>query len=243
MSDPVHSPLLSVKDLIVNYGQISALRGVSIEVRRGESVALLGSNGAGKSTLIRAVAGVLPMAAGAIEFEGRSLGRVPAHQRARLGMGYSPEGRRVFAALSVRDNLEVASRASRSDTLALIDHVFGMFPALAEKRHTASWTLSGGQQQMLAIGRALMGRPRLLLLDEPSLGLSPKLMREVLDQIPAIAATGTSILLAEQNAAVALRLVSRAYVIQNGRVVAEGAAAALRDDPAIRAAFFGESLH
>ena len=243
MADAAKAPLLRVDDLTVNYGQISALRGISIEVHAGESVALLGANGAGKSTLIRSVVGALPATGGDIALDGHSLAGVPAHRRAQLGMGYSPEGRRVFAALSVRDNLEVASRDTRAGTQAMVERVFGMFPALAEKQHLASWTLSGGQQQMLAIGRALMGRPRLLLLDEPSLGLSPKLMREVLDQIPVIAATGTSIVLAEQNASVALRLVSRAYVIQNGRVVAEGPAATLRDDPAIRAAFFGETLH
>jgi branched-chain amino acid transport system ATP-binding protein len=233
------SRLLEVSSLVARYGQIEALRGVSIAVGEGEAVALVGANGAGKSTLMKTLMGLLPPAAGEVRFDGRSLAGVAAHARARLGLGYAPEGRRVFAGMTVRENLEVASRAGAAGRRALVEEVFAMFPALEARQAALGWQLSGGQQQMLAIGRALMSRPRLLLLDEPSLGLSPLLTTEVLDRVRAIVGRGTAVLLAEQNVAKALEVADRAYVLQVGRVVREGAAAGLRHDPSIREAFLG----
>jgi len=226
--------LLRIDGLTARYGQITALEGVSLEVHAGEAVALLGANGAGKSTLLKAVMGFVPAARGSIEFNGQTLAGVSVAGRSRLGLGYSPEGRRVFPGMTVRENLEVAKRSEAS-----LDEVFDLFPALKEKERALGWQLSGGQQQMLAIGRALMTRPRLLLLDEPSLGLSPILTREVLERVRAIVARGTAVLLAEQNVAKALDVSSRAYVLQVGRVTESGAAAALGDNPRIREAFLG----
>ena len=226
-------PLLKIDGLTARYGQITALENVSLEVHAGEAVALLGANGAGKSTLLKAVMGFVAPAAGAIEFDGRALVGISVAGRSRLGLGYSPEGRRVFAGMTVRENLEVASRG------ASIDELFDIFPALKEKERALGWQLSGGQQQMLAIGRALMTRPRLLLLDEPSLGLSPILTREVLERVRTIVARGTSVLLAEQNVAKALEVAQRAYVLQVGRIVEAGSTKELRDNPRIKEAFLG----
>ena len=231
--------LLAIRRLTARYGQITALEDVSLEVHAGEAVALLGANGAGKSTLLKSIMGFVMPAAGAIEFDGRALAGVSIASRSRLGLGYSPEGRRVFAGMSVRENLEVASRAARAATAASVEEVFGIFPVLKEKQRTLGWQLSGGQQQMLAIGRALMTRPRLFLLDEPSLGLSPLLTLEVLERVRAIVAHGTAVLLAEQNVAKALAVASRAYVLQVGRVIEAGASDVLRDNPRIREAFLG----
>jgi branched-chain amino acid transport system ATP-binding protein len=227
------NPLLKIDRLTARYGQITALEDVSLEVHAGEAVALLGANGAGKSTLLKAVMGFVAPARGAIEFDGRPLAGVSVAGRSRLGLGYSPEGRRVFAGMTVRENLEVASRG------ASIEELFDIFPALKEKEHALGWQLSGGQQQMLAIGRALMTRPRLLLLDEPSLGLSPILTREVLERVRTIVARGTSVLLAEQNVAKALEVAQRAYVLQVGRIVEAGSTKDLRDNPHIKEAFLG----
>ena len=232
-------PLLEVKALSARYGQIVALQDVVLEVRAGEAVALLGANGAGKSTLIKSVMGFVAPAAGEIFYDGRRLAGVAVCERARGGIGYAPEGRRVFPGMSVRENLEVASRAGRARTLARMEAVYELFPALAQKAAALGWQLSGGQQQMLAIGRALMTAPRLLLLDEPSLGLSPILTREVLGRVRAIVRSGTSVLLAEQNVAKALEIADRAYVLQVGRVVQEGPAQELRQNPRIREAFLG----
>jgi branched-chain amino acid transport system ATP-binding protein len=226
-------PLLKIDRLTARYGQITALEDVSLEVHAGEAVALLGANGAGKSTLLKAVMGFVAPARGAIELDGRPLAGVSVAGRSRLGLGYSPEGRRVFAGMTVRENLEVASRG------ASIEELFDIFPALKEKERALGWQLSGGQQQMLAIGRALMTRPRLLLLDEPSLGLSPILTREVLERVRTIVARGTSVLLAEQNVAKALEVAQRAYVLQVGRIVEAGSTKDLRDNPHIKEAFLG----
>jgi branched-chain amino acid transport system ATP-binding protein len=227
------NPLLKIDRLTARYGQITALEDVSLEVHAGEAVALLGANGAGKSTLLKAVMGFVAPARGAIELDGRPLAGVSVAGRSRLGLGYSPEGRRVFAGMTVRENLEVASRG------ASIEELFDIFPALKEKERALGWQLSGGQQQMLAIGRALMTRPRLLLLDEPSLGLSPILTREVLERVRTIVARGTSVLLAEQNVAKALEVAQRAYVLQVGRIVEAGSTKDLRDNPHIKEAFLG----
>jgi branched-chain amino acid transport system ATP-binding protein len=233
------SALLRVKDLTARYGQITALEAATIEVRAGEAVALVGANGAGKTTLMKSVMGFVAPAAGAIDYDGRPLAGVPVATRARLGIGYSPEGRRVFPGMTVRENLEVACRAGRAATRTRLDEVYATFPALADKAGALGWQLSGGQQQMLAIGRALMTAPRLLLLDEPSLGLSPILTAEVLGRVRAIVARGTAVLLAEQNVAKALEVADRAYVLQVGRVVESGPAAELRQNPRIREAFLG----
>ncbi|MEP9355551.1 ABC transporter ATP-binding protein [Xanthobacter sp. KR7-65] len=231
--------LLEISGATVAYGQVTALQGVSLTVGTGEVVALVGSNGAGKTTLMKAVVGLLSLAGGDLRLKGESLARVATHQRARRGVGYSPEGRRVFPGLSVRENLEVASLDGARQTADLIQRVYSIFPALLQKERALGWTLSGGQQQMLAIGRALMLRPTLLLLDEPSLGLSPKLTDEVLQHIPKLVADGTAVLIAEQNMLKALEIADRAYVLRNGRIVQEGPAAALKADPSVRDAFLG----
>ncbi|HEX9669625.1 MAG TPA: ABC transporter ATP-binding protein [Thermoanaerobaculia bacterium] len=216
-----------------------ALRGVDLVVGAGEAVALLGANGAGKSTLIRAVMGFLRPAGGEIVFAGESLAGLPIERRARLGLGLCPEGRRVFPGMTVDENLEVASAEGAAARRRRIDAVYAVFPQLADKRRALGWTLSGGQQQMLAIGRALMGAPRLLLLDEPSLGLSPRLTSEVLTRVRDIVRAGTAVLLAEQNVAKALAVSDRAYLLQVGVVVGEGPAATLATSDAVRRAFLG----
>ncbi|HUF30411.1 MAG TPA: ABC transporter ATP-binding protein [Gemmatimonadaceae bacterium] len=231
--------LLKIRQLTARYGQITALEDISLEVHAGEAVALLGANGAGKSSLLNSIMGFVRPVAGAIEFDGQPLVGVSIADRCRRGIGYAPEGRRIFPGMTVKENLEVASRAARAVTAALMEEVFGIFPILRTKEHSLGWQLSGGQQQMLAIGRALMTGPRLFLLDEPSLGLSPILTTEVLDRVRAIIARGTAVLLAEQNVARALAVANRAYVLQTGRIVEAGATGALRENPRIREAFLG----
>jgi branched-chain amino acid transport system ATP-binding protein len=232
-------PLLAVVGLGVAFGPVAALRDVSLSVAPGEAVALLGANGAGKSTLLRAVMGLVPAAFGTIGFAGRDITALPPERRARLGLGYAPEGRRVFAGMSVSDNLDVACRAAPVERRRRRAAVMTMFPQLAEHASRRAWQLSGGQQQMLAIGRALMTAPSVLLLDEPSLGLSPLLTAELLARIRTICDGGVAVLLAEQNVAQALAICDRAYVLQTGVLVAVGAAGELAQDPAIRRAFLG----
>jgi branched-chain amino acid transport system ATP-binding protein len=233
------SALLRLDGLTVRYGAVTALDAVSLAVAPGEAVALLGANGAGKSSLLNAVIGLVGAAAGTITLDGAALQDTAAPARAARGLGYCPEGRRVFPGMTVRDNLAVASPRPRRAREAAIARQFAVFPALADKADTRAWQLSGGQQQMLAIARALMTEPKLLLLDEPSLGLAPNLVRALLGQVRTIAAAGTAVLLAEQNVAGALAVTDRAYVLELGRVVASGASAALRTDPAVQAAFLG----
>lgn len=230
--------LLEVDSVTARYGHIEALHDFSLAVHEGEAVALVGANGAGKSTLMKCIMGMLPCAAGSIRFAGQRLSGRPVLARPSLGIGYSPEGRRVFAGLSVEENLMVASK-DRDGGKQRVQEVYRIFPGLAEKADAAGWSLSGGQQQMLAIGRALMLRPRLLLLDEPSLGLSPLLMTEVLGRVRDIADTGTSVLLAEQNVHKALAVSDRAYVIKLGRMVHCGDAAALLKSDDLTSAFLG----
>jgi branched-chain amino acid transport system ATP-binding protein len=232
-------PLLSVEALEVRYGAVPALHGVDIVVGANEAVALLGANGAGKSTLMKAIIGLLRPSAGRILFDGQPLGGLRADRRARLGIGYCPEGRRIFPGLTVRENLAVACWASARVREQRIGAMFALFPALGERQAVSAWQLSGGQQQMLAIGRSLMDAPRLVLLDEPSLGLSPRLTDEVLGRIPAIVAGGTAVLLAEQNVAKALSVCTRAVVLKFGRVATTGRAADLAASDDIRAAFLG----
>jgi branched-chain amino acid transport system ATP-binding protein len=231
--------LLSVERLHVRYDGVTALRDIDLEVKANEAVALIGANGAGKSTLFKSIMGFLRPAAGRISFAGKPLTHLRPEARARLGIGYCPEGRRVFPGLTVRENLEVAVAGSARTRAALVDHAYELFPALAEHRQALGWQLSGGQQQMLAIARALMGRPRLLLLDEPSLGLAPKLVDEVLRQVRTIVAGGTSVLLAEQNVTKALACCERAYLLEVGRVARTGAAANLRGAWEIKKAYLG----
>ncbi|UEM21604.1 ABC transporter ATP-binding protein [Skermanella mucosa] len=221
-------PLLALSGLSVSYGGAPVVDGVSLDVRPGEVLALLGANGAGKSSLLKAVIGLLPAAAGRVLLDGSDITRLAPERRARLGIGYVPEGRRVFPGMSVRDNLEVASFAPAAARMALLDRVFALFPQLRAKSGERAWRLSGGQQQMLAIGRALMGEPRLLLLDEPSLGLSPLLTAQVMATVREIAAGGTAVLLAEQAAARALEAADLGAWLRLGRLAETGSAADLR---------------
>ena len=234
------SALLNIESLSVAYGQVSALRDVSIAVNAGEAVALVGAHGAGKSTLFKSIVGFLRPRSGHLRFLGKDMSGVSPERRARLGLGYAPEGRRVFPGMTVRENLEVAVFAGKAEREQRLERAFALFPQLAERHAQLAWQLSGGQQQMLAIGRALMGRPRLLLLDEPSLGLSPKLADEVLSAVRLIVQDGTAVLLAEQNVRKALTYCERAYVLEIGKVVLAGATSALRDTEEIRRAYLGD---
>jgi branched-chain amino acid transport system ATP-binding protein len=231
--------LLAVHDLSSAYGRVSVLHGVSLEARRGEIVALIGSNGAGKTTLLRALSGVQPITGGRIEFNGQPIGHVPAHARVALGIAQSPEGRQVFGPLSVDDNLRLGSFRRRAGAGARLESIYALFPDLKPRRHSPAGNLSGGQQQMLAIGRALMAGPKLLLLDEPSLGLSPLLVDQILAAVVELKSRGVTVLLVEQNASAALAIADRGYVLETGRLVHSGAAAALLDDPKVRAAYLG----
>jgi branched-chain amino acid transport system ATP-binding protein len=232
--------VLEVRKLRSAYGRIEVLKGVDFEVRSGEVVALVGSNGAGKTTLLRTLSGVQPITGGEINFLGQRIERAPPHRRVRLGITQSPEGRQVFGPLSVEDNLRLGAFVRRDGEIdADRDRVFAMFPVLAEKRHLAAGGLSGGQQQMLAIGRALMARPKLLLLDEPSLGLSPILVDQILDAITSLKGQGITVLLVEQNASAALAIADRGYVLETGKIVHSGEGRALLADPSIKAAYLG----
>lgn len=236
-------PLLQVKDLCSHYGPIRAIDRVSLHVNEGELVAIVGANGAGKTTLLRTVSGVQPASAGQILLRGENLIRLPAHQVVARGVCHVPEGRQVFAPLSVEDNLRLGGFCQRRDKAWVgqeIDRIYGLFPILREKRTQAAGTLSGGQQQMLAIGRALLGRPRLLLLDEPSMGLAPLLVEEIFRVLRELNASGVTILLVEQNARAALQIADRGYVLETGSVVLTAAASALLEDEAVRKAYLGQ---
>jgi len=237
--------LLELDGVSVHYGQIHALRAVSLHVDEGEVVTLIGANGAGKTTTLGAISGLLPASAGAIRLDGRDLGTVPAHERVKLGICQAPEGRRIFPGMTVMENLEMGAYARRAKGAELkpdLDRVFDLFPRLAERRNQPGGTMSGGEQQMLAIGRALMARPRLLLLDEPSMGLAPKLVSQIFEIVGEINDQGTTVLLVEQNAAQALKRADRAYVLETGRIVRSDEAAALLDDESVRAAYLGGSV-
>jgi branched-chain amino acid transport system ATP-binding protein len=233
------SALLEIDGVTVRLGAGPALHGVSLAVAPGAIVALIGANGAGKSTLLKTVMGFLAPEAGEIRFDGRPLAAIPVEARARLGIGYAPEGRRVFPGLTVRETIEVACLGGARARAGRIAELEDLFPALARNARRRAWQLSGGQQQMLALARALAPRPRLLLLDEPSLGLAPIAAREVVAHLRTVAAAGTAVLLAEQNAALALGVADRAVLLRLGRVVAEGPAASLRDDPALAETMLG----
>jgi branched-chain amino acid transport system ATP-binding protein len=235
--------VLTVENLSVAYSGIRALRGVSLSVEKGEIFALIGPNGAGKSTLLNTASGLVPAAEGRVVLEGERITGRSAHAIARSGLIQVPEGRRVIAPLSVRENLELGRQAagSRGSDASDLDAVHALFPILAERRDQLAGSLSGGQQQMLAIGRALMGRPRVLLLDEPSLGLAPVIIREVFDALIKLNRQGLTILLVEQNAKLALETANRAAVIEQGRIVHHGEAAALLNDPVVADHYFGRA--
>jgi branched-chain amino acid transport system ATP-binding protein len=236
---------LTIDRLEVHYQGIQALRGVSLQIRQGEIFALIGPNGAGKSSLVNAVTGIVP-STGGIDFRERALNTLPAYRRARLGVIQVPEGRRVIAPLSVLENLMLgreALGARKGELEADLDRVFALFPILAERRAQLSGTLSGGQQQMLAIGRALMGHPRVLLLDEPSLGLAPVIIADVFRAILQLNAQGMTIFLVEQNARLALETAHRAAVLEQGRIVKQGDADALANDPEVVEHYFGQATH
>ncbi|MDI3327335.1 MAG: ABC transporter ATP-binding protein [Alicyclobacillaceae bacterium] len=233
--------MLRIRDLHVYYGVIHALKGVSLEVERGEIVTLIGANGAGKTTLLRTISGLVPPRSGEIEFEGRSIFRTPARDIVRLGVSQVPEGRRVFATMSVQENLELGAflRRDKSGVAEDLEKVYTRFPRLRERRRQLAGTLSGGEQQMLAIGRALMARPRLLLLDEPSMGLSPILVQEIFRIIREINEAGTTILLVEQNAHMALSVSHRAYVLETGRITLSGPSSELAKSEEVKKAYLG----
>ena len=237
--DAAPAEILRLDNVSASYRGLKALQGVSLAVGRGEIVAVVGANGAGKSTLLRTIAGQVAMA-GAITFDGASLARVPPHQITRRGVGLVPEGRRLFPRLSVEDNLRLGAYAKRgTDRFAPLDQVFALFPRLGERLAQRAETLSGGEQQMLAIGRALMTQPRLLMLDEPSQGIAPKLVDDILAAVARIRDLGVTILLVEQRLAEALELADRAYVLQTGRVVMSGPAAEIARDDGVRRAYLG----
>ena len=234
--------LLDARSLEIAYGDVAACRDISFHVDEGEIVALIGANGAGKSTTLRAVAGAMLARAGRIEFGGTDVTRLPSHARSLLGIALVPEGRRVFPYLSVRENLEMGGFKFRKDkqkVQALIDRAMGWFPRLRERAEQRAGTLSGGEQQMLALGRAMMSEPRLLCMDEPSLGLAPLVVQEIFKTIREINRAGTSVLLVEQNARYALETASRGYVLQTGSVLTSGSCEALKNDERVREAYLG----
>lgn len=232
--------MLEVKELKSRYGRIEVLHGISIEVREGEIVSLIGSNGAGKTTFLRALSGVQAISGGAIRWQGQDISKVAAHLRSRLGVAQVPEGRQVFAPLSVEDNLKLGAWARRDREITSdIDGIYSMFPVLAEKRDIAAGSLSGGQQQMLAVGRALMTKPKLLLLDEPSMGLAPLLVEQILRSVAGLPKFGVTVLLVEQNATAALAISNRAYVLETGRIILSGEASSLANDNRVAQAYLG----
>jgi len=236
-------PMLKIDALQVRYGAIEALKGISLEVHAGEVVTIIGGNGAGKSTLMKTISGLEPAFAGSIHFEGRDITRVPGHQRVPLGIAQSPEGRQVFADQSVRDNLMLGAyhrKATSAELEADIEAQFDAFPRLRERQGQMAGTMSGGEQQMLAIARELMARPKLLLLDEPSLGLAPLIVKEIFGIIRGLKTRGVTILLVEQMANQALAVAERGYVLETGRITLQGPGRELRRDPQVRAAYLGK---
>ncbi len=233
-------PLLEVEDIRTHYGSIEALKGVSLTVDEGEVVTLIGSNGAGKSTTLRSISGLTPASSGKITFDGEDITRVPAHEVVPRGVALSPEGRHVFHRMTVRENLVLGAHHRRgTDTAEDLDRVYDLFPRLKERERQKAGTMSGGEQQMLAIGRALMARPKLLMLDEPSMGIAPILVQRIYETISEINRTGMAILLVEQNANYALDISSRGYVLETGRVAIANDSAHLRDDPEVQRAYLG----
>ena len=232
--------MLKVENLNVYYGSINAIKGISFEVNQGEIVTMIGANGAGKSTTMNTVAGLLNPRSGSIVFEGRDITHMPANKVVSLGLALCPEGRRVFQQMSVRENLEMGGYTRQASEIApALDHVFELFPRLKERQRQVAGTLSGGEQQMLAMGRAMMSKPKLLMLDEPSMGLAPLLVEQIFDIILSLNKAGTTILLVEQNAQMALSIADRAYVLETGNIFKEGSADMLMHDDAVRKAYLG----
>ncbi|MGW5724111.1 ABC transporter ATP-binding protein [Amycolatopsis sp. NPDC003865] len=234
--------LLEVEDINVHYGKIAALKGMSIQVGEGEIVSLIGANGAGKTTTLKTISGLRPLTSGRILFNGQDISKTPGHKRVLLGIGQSPEGRGVFPGMTVQENLLMGAYTRKDDLKADLDEVYELFPRLAERKTQFGGTMSGGEQQMIAIGRALMTKPKVLLLDEPSMGLAPMLIAQIFDIIREINKRGTTVLLVEQNAQQALKLSDRAYVLETGRVVQSAPGAELLNDPKVRAAYLGGDL-
>lgn len=237
---------LEIKDLHVFYGKIEAIKGVSVTVNQGEIVTLIGANGAGKTTMLKTVSGIRPVTSGQILFDGQDISKMPAHERVELGISQAPEGRGIFPGMTVLENLEMGKffRASRKTEMDQdLEHVYHLFPRLKERASQFGGTLSGGEQQMLAIGRALMQRPKVLLLDEPSMGLAPMMIQNIFNIITQINKEGTTILLVEQNAQQALQRAHRAYILEVGHVTKEAPAKDLLNDPAVKEAYLGTGAH
>ncbi len=234
--------MLEVKDLQVYYGMIHAIKGVSFHVNEGEIIALIGANGAGKTTILHTITGLLAPKGGQVVFEGKDITKTPAHKIVELGMAHVPEGRRVFAQLSVYQNLKMGAytRSDKNEIEESLEMVYKRFPRLEERKNQMAGTLSGGEQQMLAMGRALMSKPRIILMDEPSMGLSPILVNEIFDIIQSVSASGTTVLLVEQNAKKALAIADRAYVLETGKISLDGNAKDLLNDDSIKKAYLGE---
>jgi branched-chain amino acid transport system ATP-binding protein len=234
--------LLELDDVYVHYGKIEAIRGISLKVDKGEIVTLIGANGAGKSTTLKTISGLRTVTQGEIRFDGQVITRMPGHKRVLAGIGQAPEGRGIFPGMTVAENLHMGAYARKGDSSKDLAEVYDLFPRLAERRRQAGGTLSGGEQQMLAIGRALMSEPKVLLLDEPSMGLAPLLVNQIFTIIEEINRRGTTILLVEQNAQQALAIAHRAYVIETGHIVKSAPAQDLLNDPDVRAAYLGGDL-
>jgi branched-chain amino acid transport system ATP-binding protein len=231
--------LLEVSDLTVHYGKVRAISGVSLSVDEGEIVTLIGANGAGKTTTLKTLSGLRRPTSGSVHFDGADITTMPGHRRVSVGLSQAPEGRGIFPGMTVLENLEMGAYTHRRTRQEDRERVFDLFPRLRERRRQTGGTLSGGEQQMLAIGRALMSRPKLLLLDEPSMGLAPLIVQQIFGILKDISAAGVTILLVEQNATQALALSHRAYVLETGRIVTSGPASGLKDDPSVRAAYLG----
>ncbi len=234
--------MLEVKDLEVCYGVIRAVKGVSFSVEQGEIIALIGANGAGKTTILHTITGLIPAKSGSIVFEGKELTKTPAHKIVAMGMAHVPEGRRVFQQLTVLENLRLGAytRKDKAEVRESLEKVYARFPRLEERKNQIAGTLSGGEQQMLAMGRALMSNPRIILMDEPSMGLSPLLVSEIFDIIRVISESGTTVLLVEQNAKKALAIADRAYVLETGTITLSGKASDLMHNPSVQKAYLGE---
>ena len=234
--------MLEIKNLEVYYGMIQAIKGISFEVNEGEVIALIGANGAGKTTTLHAVTGLIPAKAGEIIFDGKNVAKIPGHKIVSMGMAHVPEGRRVFAELSVYQNLKMGAytRKDKDEIAGNLEMVYKRFPRLKERKNQRAGTLSGGEQQMLAMGRALMSQPKIILMDEPSMGLSPIFVNEIFDIIREVSAAGTTVLLVEQNAKKALSIADRAYVLETGRITLQGDAKELMNDESVKKAYLGE---
>ncbi len=234
--------MLEIKDLEVYYGMIQAIKGVSFDVNEGEVIALIGANGAGKTTILHTITGLLNAKKGSVWFEGKDITRIPAHKIVSMGMAHVPEGRRVFANLTVLQNLKMGAytRKDKNEIDQTLDNIYKRFPRLKERQNQLAGTLSGGEQQMLAMGRALMSHPKIILMDEPSMGLSPIFVNEIFDIIKNVSASGTTVLLVEQNAKKALSIADRAYVLETGKIVLSGKASDLLNNDSIKKAYLGE---